>query len=331
MNEAPISVIMPVFNMEAYVREAIESILNQTFSDFEFIIVDDASTDGSCGIISSYLSDSRVSLVSMLEQLGNHQARNVGIRQAKGRYICAMDADDIARPDRLKVQYQYMECHPEVLAAGTHYSFIGMSGDPVKPQSYDDIREALLVNNCFLHPSLIIRSAALRVVGGYDGTFVYSADYDLMCRLALIGPVVNLPENLMTYRWHTQQISSSHHLEQQQFAHKARRKYQMAMINQLLEKTDLKPVTIHEVDYSEVGQAIYYFAFAKVHNRMDYEAKGELLLEAAYTNIGKSSVISLEEKLLSIRYGIVYLLNNGLAEGDEAELLNEIDNCLTGL
>lgn len=327
--EVAISVIMPVYNMERYLAAAIDSILNQHFRDFEFIIVNDGSTDTGPEIISSYLHDSRISLINLSGQNGNNIARNVGIRQARGRYICMMDADDIAHPHRLRIEYAYMESQPDVLAAGTHYSFIGSNYKPVKPQNYYHIREVLLSHNCFLHPSLIIRSDVLRSIGGYDEEFIYSADYDLMCRLALRGVVVNLPENLMHYRLHAQQISSAHHAEQLRYAHRARCRYQLALINQLVERADVKSVTLNEVTYSFIGQAIYYFVCGKVYNCEYYEEKGEQMLNAACENIYVSDVISMDEKLLAIRNGVHYLLSNGLAEGDEDEILAEINEIST--
>lgn len=319
---------MPVYNMEAYVAAAIDSILRQTFSNFEFIIVNDGSVDKSWDIIKSYLSDSRVSAVSLPHQRGNYPARNIGMFQARGRYICVMDADDIAHPDRLKIEYGYMESHPNVLAAGSHYSMIGTDYELIKPQDYYSIREALLSHNCFLHPSLIIRTDALKAIGGYDESLVYSADYDLMCRLALRGCIVNLPQNLMSYRLHPKQISSAHCIEQSQYAHKVRCKYQMALINQLIENTNLKPVTLNEVGYSEIGQAIYYFVYSRINDRQDYEEKGEQLLEAIYEKIYKLDVHHFKEQLLSIKCGILYLLHNGFVEGDEDEIFTDINQVL---
>lgn len=329
--EIAISVIMPVYNMEAYVAAAIDSILSQTFADFEFIIINDGSTDNSRDIVESYLFEPRLNVVNFSRNCGNYPARNAGMRQARGKYICVMDADDIAHPDRLRVEYEYMENHPAVLAAGSHYSMMGTGCKPIKPQDYHSIRKVLLSHNCFLHPSLIIRADALKSVGGYDENLIYSADYDLMCRLALEGPVVNLPESLMSYRWHSQQISTAHRVEQLQYAQKARCRYQIRLINQLVENTDFQPVTLNEVVYSPMGQAIFCFVYSRVNGCEEYEEKGEQLLGKAYQNIYDSDVISIEEKLIAIRHGIIYLLSNGLAQGDADEILADIDKVIPEL
>lgn len=327
MPQIAISVIMPVYNMEAYIAAAIDSILRQTFSDFEFIIVDDGSVDSSLDIVKSYFFDSRISIINLPQQSGNYPARNMGIFQAQGKYICVMDADDIASCDRLRVEYEYMECHPEVLAAGSHYSMMGTDYKPIKPQGYHSIREVLLSHNCFLHSSLIIRTDVLKAIEGYDESFIYSADYDLMCRLALRGVVVNLPDNLMSYRLHAQQISNAHSIEQMKYAHQIRCKYQMTLINRLLENTNLRPVTMNEVAYSEMGQAIFCFVYAKVNHRQDYEERGERLLETVYEKLYKLDA-KYKKELFSVKCGIIYLLRNGLAEGDEDEILADIDQIL---
>lgn len=135
-----LSVIMPVYNGEAYLHQAIDSILKQTFRDFEFIIIDDASTDGSEKIVNSY-EDSRIKFVRNVENLGNYPSRNKGLEIATGRYICVMDADDVAYPNRLDVQYHYLESHSDVQAVGTHYDFaiLGKAMNRDLPLSHVDV------------------------------------------------------------------------------------------------------------------------------------------------------------------------------------------------
>lgn len=119
-----ISVVMPAYNVEKYVEEAVCSILDQTYCDFEFIIVDDGSTDRTREILRSF-SDPRISLLFNDKNEGNYPARNRGCRLARGKYIAVMDADDVALPERLERQVEYMEKHSDVLACGTAYRLIG--------------------------------------------------------------------------------------------------------------------------------------------------------------------------------------------------------------
>lgn len=243
-----ISVIMPVYNVEAYLKEAIDSILGQTFADFEFIIIDDASTDRSLDIIQSY-TDNRITVIHNNANQGNYRSRNIGLSKAHGKYIATMDADDYAFPERLRVQYDYMERHPNVLACGSLFyihNFIIR-----KPISYMDIRTALLQDNCFLHPSLFIRTEAMRVVGGYDEKYYYSSDYNLACQLSLLGKIVNLPEGLMVYRKHKEQISHKHAEAQKRYADNIRVRYREDVRKRMPPISIVIPIRIESAEREE--------------------------------------------------------------------------------
>lgn len=224
MKNPSISVVMPVYNSEQYLKESVESILNQSFTDFEFIIMNDGSTDNSAEIIKGYLQDSRIKFIDSKENKGNYARRNEGNRLSKGKYICVMDADDIAFTNRLEVQYTTMENNPTVIACGSAY-LIMQQGFCYRPQAYELIKVMLIFNNMFLHPSLIIRKDVLEEIGFYNEKFYFSADYDLMCRLSVKGKVINLTDILMKYRKHTKQISTEHQNTQSEFANAIRLKY----------------------------------------------------------------------------------------------------------
>lgn len=328
-NTCQISVIMPVYNMQEYISAAIESILAQSFVNFEFIIINDCSTDRSKDIILSYLSDSRIKLLQTTKRNGNYPARNLGVNQAVGKYICVMDADDIARHDRLKIQFQYMENHPAVLAAGTAYTLIGKTYKIHTIQKYEELKEALLLSNCFLHPSLIVRTGILKEIGGYKEEFFYSADYDLLCRLSLLGPVVNLSHTLMSYRTHSSQISTAHRTEQKRYGNKIRRTYQQIMINQLVMGTNMKSITQADIAYPEMGMAIYHAVKANKLQQSDHDQKASIFLSIIYEKATSNMPIGLENGLCGIGCGLIYLLRNGLVEGDEDEVLSEIDQTLS--
>ena len=179
-----ISVIMPVFNEEKYLHEAMDSILHQTFGRFEFIIVDDASTDNSLAIIQSY-ADERIVLICNEQNIGNYPSRNKGLEIAVGKYICVMDADDVAYPQRLELQYQYLEACSDlwILGTGLDFSIPGMKW--TLPSSHEQLMIGLLQGNVSLHSSLMIRTDVMRKYGGYDEKYVYSSDYDLISRFSL--------------------------------------------------------------------------------------------------------------------------------------------------
>jgi glycosyltransferase involved in cell wall biosynthesis len=214
---------MPVYNVDAYIGEAIESILNQTFSDFEFIIIDDGSTDNTWDIIQSY-KDNRIITLRNNTNFGNYPSRNRGMRIAAGKYIAVMDGDDIAMPERLEKQLEIMESDTSLLAHGTAFVF---SGGQIsrRPCSYEILKVMLLQNNIFLHPSLIIRKEIIAEIGYYNEYYHYSSDYDLVCKIAQKGKIMNIPDILMRYRLHDNQISSTGRSRQAEFAERIRLEY----------------------------------------------------------------------------------------------------------
>lgn len=216
-----ISVVMPVFNCGSYLAEAIESILNQNFSDFEFIIVNDGSTDNSLEIINSY-RDKRITTIHLNTKRGQYPARNIGLSVAIGKYICVMDGDDVSLPDRLDIQFHFMEANPGIGIAGSQVKFIGNRDKiSLRPEIYEELKVQLLMNNCFVHPSLMIRNQFRKKYKlNYKTNYNFAADYDFLVRSMQYFPVVNLPDILLNYRWHDKQITSCHFKEQQMIADK---------------------------------------------------------------------------------------------------------------
>ena len=324
-----LSVIMPVYNGEIYLCQAIDSILKQTFRDFEFIIIDDASTDGSSMIINTY-KDPRIKFIRNTDNRGNYPSRNIGLEIAVGKYICVMDADDVAYPNRFDVQFHYMESHPDVYAIGTQYDF-SLSGKDMKkelPLSYEDLQIALLTDNYILHPSLMICTEVLRKMGGYDEKYVYSSDYDLLSRLALFGSIENLPDILMMHRLHDSQISRLYLKEQKGHADEIRKKYQIGFIDRYKSTEQLIPDE-WVVMYPLMGRIAALYTYARYMKDSRYEQMAVQLLEQM---LDKSIVIlsmGLEQTLCGIGCGLIYLLRNGFVEGDEDVVLEDFDQRLS--
>lgn len=205
MKKSPlISVVMPVYNAEEYLEEAIESILNQTYENFEFIIINDGSTDTSSCIIDKYVEkDSRVIHVKNDNQ-GISISLNNGIALAKGKYIARMDADDISLCNRFEEQIEFMEANIEIGVCGTWVDFIGdiRPGEYKRhPISNDELRVRLLFSVCFVHPSVMIRRKLLVDTNNYyDPQYTSAQDYDLWCRLADYTQFATIPKTLMKYR-----------------------------------------------------------------------------------------------------------------------------------
>lgn len=197
-----ISVIISFYNGEKYIREAIESILKQTFENFEFIIIDDGSTDNSAEIIKSY-NDHRIILIQQ-ENKGLAAALNEGIKIAKGKYIARMDTDDISEPDRFTIQLQYMENNPRCVVVGSLSNIISKDGDflYLAENSIDnnELKKALPYNTPFAHGSSFIRTSALRSVGLYKGQMRFSQDVLLWIDLAELGDFAIIPKPLYNFR-----------------------------------------------------------------------------------------------------------------------------------
>jgi hypothetical protein len=209
MSVPKVSVVMSVYNGERYLREAMDSILNQTFRDFEFIIIDDASTDGTAGILQGY-DDPRIVLLTNANNIGLTESLNRGLGSARGKYIARMDADDISLPKRLEKQVAYLDAHPEVGLLGTWAEVIDDEGAKLStlclPTDTLSIKWFLLFGSCIVHSTAMFRLALARRLGGY-GPFRYAQDRDLWLRMSQEAEAVQLPEVLLQCRLHADAIS----------------------------------------------------------------------------------------------------------------------------
>ncbi len=207
LSKPKISVILSVYNGEKYLGEAIESILNQTFTDFEFLIVNDGSTDSSLNIIQSY-QDERIRVINNEQNIGLTKSLNKAIRQARGEYIARQDADDISLPNRFEEQIKYFEKHPEVALLGASTYSIDNNGTTIGKRvalSKPTIKD-LLKRNCFSHGSVMFSKGVIAKLGGYNESITYSQDYELWLRIAKYYEVGNLTEALCKLRAHDENI-----------------------------------------------------------------------------------------------------------------------------
>jgi len=212
-----ITVLMPVYNAEEYLKQAIESILNQTFTNFEFLIINDCSTDSSFEIIKSY-DDNRIRLVHNEKRLNLTGSLNKGIDLAKGKYIARMDADDISLPQRLQKQYEFMESNHEIGICGTWVQSFGLENAIAKYQTKDIyIKLKMLHESHFCHPSVIIRTTILKQHNLYYNPNDPSAgDYEFWCRALKHTKFANIPEILLKYRKSKTSISATEYEIQKQ-------------------------------------------------------------------------------------------------------------------
>lgn len=201
---ADVTVLMPVYNGEKYLRPAIESILSQTYRDFEFLILDDGSTDASAAIVGSY-GDARIRFLTNPRRLKLSGALNRGMDEARGSLIARMDADDIARPERLARQVAFFRENREVGICGAWVRRFG-SGKPRidrNPTASPEIRAYTLFECPFSHPSVMFNKNLFAAAGlRYDGDFYPTEDYELWTRAVHLFPCANIPEVLLDYRVH---------------------------------------------------------------------------------------------------------------------------------
>lgn len=208
-NQQPVvSVVMPVYNCEAYIHDAVESVLSQTFSDFELLIIDDCSTDRTLEVISQF-NDPRIYVFHKSVNSGITDSLNLGIEKARGRYIARMDGDDVCEPHRFQVQVDYMEAHPEVGLTGSWYRIIGTNEPVPAPQKHSDIKLAMLEYCPIAHPTVFLRKQVLETFSlRYDKSYEMAEDYELWSRLLLHSEVYIIPEFLLRYRRHVNQSSA---------------------------------------------------------------------------------------------------------------------------
>lgn len=200
---------MPVRDGERHVGEAIESILGQTYSDLELLVVDDGSTDATPAVVGDFAQrDARIRVVQSRGS-GLSAALNYGLELAGGEYVARMDADDIALPDRLARQVAFLDAHPDVAVVGGAWIVVDATGTSLGvvrvPTSSRAVDKELLHRNCISHPTVVMRTAVIRAAGGYR--LHAGEDWDLWLRVAEESQLANLPEPVIRYRRHPGQLT----------------------------------------------------------------------------------------------------------------------------
>lgn len=236
MKKLKISVIMAVYNGASYLLDSIASILNQTFRDFEFIIIDDESTDDSLEIIQKFAyQDQRIKIIKNKQNSGQTKSLNRGLKIAQGQYIARQDADDFSVRKRLMVQYSYLKNHPEIFLVGTSAILINEQGKRIGHYHREDnpkkLSQILARHNYILHSGIMFCNHPLPFAdckrwGVYREKFYYSQDYDFYLRLLTSGKkITNLPNLLIRYRYQKNSLSFQNLAQQKKFAQKARKFY----------------------------------------------------------------------------------------------------------
>ena len=319
MNTAPkISLIMSVYNGEDYLRDAIESVLNQTFKDFELIVINDCSTDSTGEILNRFAElDKRVKVHTNEVNLRLPSSLNKAISYAQGKYIARMDADDICLPDRLEKQYNFMENNPNVALSSCRFMTIknGLvsSGGCGGKSDNESIKALLLVTNPILHPGIIAKADAIRSLL-YDKNFTCTEDMELWTRFVMAGYDIEImPEYLMIYRLHDKQITETTLEKQHKEVIAIQRNYYGALLEPLnSEQEEFYIKGIYFRENKDIDRFCEFYKWLKAVNRktkafskdaLNY-AMFEILAEYKRKGITKTKLIK-----AMLLFGIPYLVS----------------------
>lgn len=304
-----ISVIMSVYNGESYLKDSIDSILNQTFNDFQFIIVNDNSNDSSKEIILSY-ADERIIYLENKQNIGLASSLNKAIKKAKGIFIARMDDDDIAYADRFRLQVDFLESNPKIGIVGTYANLIGDRTGIRKHDKESDLLKLKSFFSCqFCHPTVMLRKAVLVDNNlNYNEAFTTAQDYELWSRLIRFTDFATIPQILLDYRFHDKQLSS---LKRTQQIKNTEIIY--ANIFEMLRiEVSAQQVEIHkklatlsfpiiEFSLSEIGKYIKVLIDANTSNSLVDPIIFNKFMSEYFYNIAKTAKINSIQKILLYR------------------------------
>ena len=312
MKSPRITVLMSVYNDEKYLKKSMDTILNQTFTDFEFVIINDGSTDTTLEVLKKY-TDPRVKIISNTQQIGLSKSLNKGLQVAKGEYIARQDSNDISSPKRLEKQVAYLEARTEYGLVGTWTYKIDAENNIIDKEMFftehDDIVMTLLTENHFVHSSIMFRKDCIDKLGGYNEELKYAQDYDLWLRISEYYKVANISEFLQYWRYEKHGISVDKREEQKRYALLIRDKF----LQRVAKKKEWQPII--EKSYERTyNSMLKKYLKAIIYNRFI-----ESVNETENANIRITAIISAfnEEDIIGhvlsdyIRQGIqVYFIDH---------------------
>ncbi len=259
MNAPAITVLMPAFNAGRYIAEAIDSVLSQTFTDFELLIINDGSTDNTESVINSY-TDPRIRLFNQ-QNMGVIGALNKGLELAAGKYIARFDADDICYPERLSVQYKFMETHPDHVMIGSACEYIDQDGNFIFRWDPPACRHEELTNlinyaSPFDHPTVFYKKEVALALGGYPRGAIHFEDHLFWTSFFSTGKLVNLREPLIRHRFHPGSVTMDEKRRGKSFN---RLKYACIRKGGITrEESEILHQIVHKQDHKKVKEGAYY-------------------------------------------------------------------------
>lgn len=298
-----ISVIMSVYNGETYLKEAIESVINQTFKNWELIVINDYSTDSTSKILAEFAStDERVKVYPNEVNLRLPTSLNKAISLSSGKYIARMDADDICLPDRLEKQYKFMEENPDVALSSCRFMTVKngvyMSGGAGGRCDFEALKALLLVVNPILHPGVIAKAEVMKEFN-YDTTLTCTEDLELWTRMVMANKKIQiLPECLLIYRLHDKQITSTTLERQHTEVLKIEQKYYDSLLREMDE--EMQKFYISGIYFKENADIHRFFEYAKWLKRVNNKsfdddginyALFEILAEYKRCGVSKADIL----------------------------------------
>jgi len=297
-----VSVIMSVYNERRYLIDSIQSILNQTFQDFEFIIIDDYSEDvdpSVRAVINSFTTDARIKLIRNGANIGLTKSLNKGLFASSGEYIARQDADDVSERVRLQHQVRYLDNHPEIGVLGTSTTIINEIGDEIDEwEAAPNPMESLKVRNGLTHGSVMFRRTVMEDVGKYDENFRYAQDYEYWLRISKKYQIRNLPSRLYQSRVHYEMISFARTEAQARYVILAQRKATLGLDAMSGQWSREEKIRFHTI-------LAYSFTQMNLMNEVNHQM--EAIFQLDPLNI--ENLIRKIAYILNGRAGIIYTQN----------------------
>ena len=305
-----ISVIMPVYNAEKYLEVAIKSILNQTYSKFEFLILNDFSTDDSISIINRYKKlDNRIRVFSFKKKMGLVKLLNFSLNKANYKYLARMDSDDISHENRLKIQLNYLLKNPKVGVVGSFVKIIDNKGVLKKlwkyPVTNADIKKHLAYESCIPHPATMMNAKYVKAVGGYREIAELVEDYDLWTRLSCVCEMANIPYFLFSYREH--KSSSSYKQKRKQVLNREFVRYNYKYLQNNSDLISVNKIAVlNKKTVSKLTNNYFSAQFALDTIKLDYKNKKIQYLINFFFFITRNPSYAIDKFILFVKRNFYY-------------------------
>jgi glycosyltransferase involved in cell wall biosynthesis len=302
-----VSVILPIYNCQLYIKESVESILNQTFTDFELIIIDDASTDGTFEIVEKII-DPRIRLIKKPKNSGYTESLNLGLELSKGLYIARMDGDDISLPNRFKEQVKLLNENQNIIVCGTWFQLSHNKQIIKHPSSHEEIKLALLEYCAIGHPTVMFRKEVYsKYHVKYDSTMEPAEDYNLWVNVLPYGDLFNIPVVHLIYRSHDEQTSIKKKIAQQENSLKAKERL-LSYLNPLVNIASEITFDYAKADENKLKFLRYEYGIAQLIKANDERSFFENSAFRTLMNTReKRGIIYFFQHSGSFDWGILYL------------------------